>query len=151
MARHHTPVVVLLTVILLVTGTWTAVAHHDAELGDQRAAARERDARAVTSLALPAGFTPIACEGATAIFDRCWRVAVLPDEALDDAVRALGAGGRDAPPACTRSAEDLVMGCNATVGTVTLVATRDLNEAWTSKDDVLAGTSTLAMTQTGPA
>ena len=150
MARHHTPVVVLLTVILLVAGTWTAVAHHDAELGDQRAAARERDARAVTSLALPAGFTPIACEAATAIFDRCWRVAALPEEALDDAVRALGGNG-DATSECTRSAEDLVMGCNVTVGTVTLVATRDLNEAWTSKDDVLAGTSTLAMTQTGPA
>ncbi|ROS28153.1 hypothetical protein [Cellulomonas sp. PhB150] len=146
MARLHASGVALVAVLLLGAGTWSAVAHHETDRRESLAAARERDAAALIHLALPAGFTPVACEGSTGKYDRCWRVVALPDEAVDDAVRALStAGGDDATRDCTASVAGWLMGCNARAGTVVLVATRDLNEAWTSRADVLADTSTLAI------
>lgn len=137
--------VALVAVLLIVAGTGGAVTRHDVDLRDRLAAARERDAATMTGLALPREFTPIACASWLARYDRCWRVDSLPDEALDDMVRALGVA--DVTPDCTRALKGYAMGCNTIAGTVTVVATRDLNEAWTTKDDILAGTSTLGIGQ----
>lgn len=148
MARLHALGVALVAVVVLGTGTWGAVAHHDADVRDALAATRARDAFAVTSLALPTSFTPIPCAKGVADYDRCWRVAALPDTALDDIVSALGAAGVEkATPDCTRGRGGDAMGCTATAGTVAVVATHDVNEAWTPGQDVFVDTSTLAIAQ----
>ena len=133
---------------LLGIGAW--MLHADRVAADD---ARElaAAATAVDELRLPASFTPVACDGGMVSYDRCYRADALPQAAVAMAARTLeGAGIRELTYDCPSSPSwhEEPLGCSATSKAVVVAATRDVNPDWTSKADMMASTSTVAIAAT---
>ena len=148
MTRDRVLALVLAMIVALGAGAWGLHAHQVAGERSRQVAAE----RAIDDLAVPSAFTAVACDGGMTSYARCFRADALPQAAVAMIALALeptGAGALTRECGSSPSWHGEPMGCSASNRAMVVVATLDLNPGATSKDDLVAGTSTVAIATRG--